>query len=260
MNYSKDNTMNLKNYFELSRFWLLLKMELFRSKKAILMTIVITFGVLCTGQVLEIIFEDKKVFDSHSESYSFALIIGGFILSSLAFSDLTNNLRRYNYLTLPASTLEKFLSMWLLTSVGWTFLHTIVYTIYAFMANLIAPVFFSHIAFGAFAPMGEVPMETMKYYFVFQGIFLVGAVHFQGFVFPKTLFTLILFAALCGTIVYFMMAETFMTDHECTSASECVLLKRIEAHGICRLITLFWWLLAPLCWVITYLGLKDQEA
>jgi hypothetical protein len=250
----------MKNYFELSRFWLLLKMELFRSRKGILMTIVIAFGVMCTGQVLEIIFEDKKVFDTHAESHSFALIVGGFILSSLAFSDLTNSLKRQHYLTLPASTLEKFLSMWLLTSVGWIVLLTIVYTVYAFVANLIAPVFFSHVTFGAFAPLGEAPLETMKYYFVFQGIFLVGAAHFQGYVFPKTIFTLILFAALCGTIAYFMMAETFMTDHECSSASECELLKRIEAHGICHFITLFWWVLAPLCWVITYVGLKEQEA
>ncbi len=260
MNYSNANTMNLKNYFELSRFWLLLKMEIFRSRKGILMTIVITFGVLCTGQVFEIIFEDKKVFETHSESYSFALIIGGFILSSLSFCDMTNSLRRQSYLTLPASTLEKFLSMWLLTSLGWIFLHTIVYTVYAFVANLIAPVFFSQVSFGAFSPLEELSLKSMQYYFLLQGIFLVGAVHFQGYVFPKTLFTLILVAALCGTIAYFIMAETFMTDHECTSASECVLLKRIESHGICRFITLFWWLLAPLCWVIAYVGLKDQEA
>src|SRR3972149_8760573 len=88
--YSKASTMNLSNYIEPSRFWLLLKMELFRSRKGFLLTFVVTFGLLFTGFVLENIFGTDKVYDSHHANYAFFLLIGGFILSSLAFNDLSN--------------------------------------------------------------------------------------------------------------------------------------------------------------------------
>jgi hypothetical protein len=38
--------MGIKKYFQLSRFWLLVKLEIFKARKGILMTFVITFGLL----------------------------------------------------------------------------------------------------------------------------------------------------------------------------------------------------------------------
>lgn len=252
--------MNLTNHFDISRFWLLLKMELYRSRKGVLITFVITFGLLFfAGFLLDSMVEDKKVFDSHPVNYAFNLIVGGFILSSLAFNDLGNTLRRYHYLTLPVSTLEKFVCMWLLTSVGWIILFSVAYTIYTWIANAIGPLLFSHMTFPSFDPLGEFATNTMKYYFVLQGIFLVGAAHFKGYVFPKTLFTLVLFAVVCGTITYFIMKDLFLSDHEC-SGYECEILNEMKVHQVWQVTQgLFWWALAPLCWVITYLGLKEKE-
>jgi hypothetical protein len=252
--------MKLTNYFEISRFWLLLKVELFRSRKGVLMTFVITFGMLFfAGLLLDILVEKEKVFFGHEENYTLALMIGGFILTSLAFDDLGNTLRRSHYLTLPASAFEKFTCMWLLTSAGWIILFTIIYSFYTFIANVIGPILFRHITFQPFEPLGEYSLDTMRSYFVLQGVFLVGAVQFRGYVFPKTLFTLILFGAVCGTIAYFIM-EDLLLAHEC-NAGECELVKRMKVHQAWVLVKwLFWWTLAPLCWVITYLGLKEQEA
>ncbi len=108
--------------------------------------------------------------------------------------------------------------------------------------------------------MGELPLTAMKFYFVLQGIFLVGAVYFRGYVLPKTLFTLILFGVVVGTLTYFVMEDVFLSDHECTS-EECYLLIEMEGHPVWRVTQgLFWWGLAPVCWVIAFVGLKDQEA
>lgn len=251
--------MKRMNYFELSRFWLLLKVELYKSRKGVLMTFVITFGMLFfAGFLLDIIVGQQEVFFEHQENYTFALMTGGFILSSLAFDDLSNTLRRYHYLTLPASTFEKFVCMWLLTSAGWIILFTIIYSFYTFIANAVGPILFRHISFQPFEPLGEYSLTTMKSYFVLQGIFLVGAAHFRNYVFPKTLFTLILFGTVCGAIAYFIM-EDLLLAHEC-NAGECELVKRMKVHQAWLLVKwLFWWVLAPLCWVITYLGLKEQE-
>jgi hypothetical protein len=250
--------MNLANYFEPSRFWLLLKMELFRNRKGFLITFVVTFGLLFTGFILENVFSSSKVFDSHAESYAFFLLIGGFILSSLAFNDLSNPLRRYSYLTLPASTFEKFISMWLLTCIGWIVMFTITFVIYSLIANSAGHFFFRTVTFRAFDPIDIGTATATGYYIIFQAVFLVGAVHFRGYVFPKTIFVLMLFSILCGLIFYFIMADIIHTADQCPPGYNPFGEKSLRQ---------FWqivsrlgqWLLAPLCWVITYTGLKEQE-
>lgn len=249
--------MNLKNHFDISRFWLLLKMEISRSRKGVLMTLVITFGFLFfVGLLLAPVIDPGMLVYEHSIPYAFTMLAGGFILSSLAFRDLNNSLRRYNYLTLPVSAFEKFLSMWLLTSIGWIFLYTVIYTIYTFFANGIGQLLFHDIVFETFNPFGPFTLRFMKFYFVLQGIFLAGAAHFKGYPFPKTLLTLVLFSAFCGILSYLIMKDMF--DFECTSESNPLV--EMPVYTLWLFVEwLFWWLFAPLCWVITYLGLKEQE-
>jgi hypothetical protein len=251
--------MHLKNYFDLSRFWLLLKMELFRSRKGFLLIFVIIFGLLFFGGLLlECAIERKEIFDGHSSNYVFHLMIGGFILSSLAFNDLSDTLKRYRYLTLPASTFEKFFCMWLLTSVGWITVFTITYTIYTVIANAIGGVLYSHMTFLPFDPLAISSLTTMKSYFVLHGIFLVGAAYFKGYVFPKTVFALILFFTVSVILAYFIMGEEFL-NHDC-GVGECAVLNEMTSHNVSvALQWIFWWVLAPVCWINTYLGLKEQE-
>ncbi len=250
--------MNLSNYFEPSRFWLLLKMELFRSRKGFLITFVVTFGLLFTGFILENIFGSSKVFDSHAGSYTFFLLIGGFILSSLAFNDMSNPLRRYSYLTLPASTFEKFMSMWLLTCIGWILMFTITFIIYALIANSAGHFFFRNVTFLAFNPVEKATAIAMGYYIIFQAIFLVGAVHFRGYVFPKTIFVVMLFGIICGLIFYLIMADIISTADQCPPGYNPFEEKSLRQFW--QIVSWFGtWILAPLCWVITYIGLKEQE-
>lgn len=249
--------MNLKNHFDISRFLLLLKMEISRSRKGVVMTLIIIFGFLFfVGLILAPIIDPSMIIYEHTIPYAFTLLAGGFILSSLGFRDLSNSLRRYNYLTLPVSAFEKFLSMWLLTSVGWILLYTITYTIYTLFANTIGQLLFHDITFETFDPLGPFAFKFIKFYFVLQGVFLAGAAHFKGYPFPKTLLTLILFSAFCGLITYLIMKDMF--SFECTSESNPLI--GMPVNNIWLVVQwLFWWLLAPLCWVITYLGLKEQE-
>lgn len=250
--------MNLTNHLNFTRLWLLMKMQLFRSRRGVLMTLVIIFGISITGLLLETYLEPRKVFHSHDGGYTFLLLVTGFIFSSMTFPDLGNSLKRYYYLMLPASALEKFLSAWLLTSVGWTVLFTVVFTLYAFIANVVGGLFFSHVDFRNFHPLSEHAFTTIRYYFVLQGIFLVGAVHFRGYVLPKTLFTLILAAAALAAIGYLLMIDIIHSDVECSGEPDAFL--NSASLGVWELVKwLFWWVLAPLCWVVTYLGIKDQE-
>lgn len=252
--------MNLTNYFDPARFWQLLKLEVFNGRKGVFFTFAVTFGMLFfLDMLLGTALEPTKVVHEHKESYAIPLLVGGFILSSLAFNNLGSNLKRQHFLSLPVSAFERFLCMWLLTSIGWIVLFTFTYTVYTWLANPIGQMLFSDVAFKKFAPFGSYTISAMRYYFVLQGIFLVGAAHFRGYVLPKTLLVLIVCAVVCGTLVYFTMKDVFLTGHEC-DGDDCVLVKGIGAHSVWAIAKgMFWWVLAPLCWVVAYLGIKEQE-
>lgn len=254
--------MSQNKYFDISRFLMLLKLELFRSTKALSIIVGITFGALFfMGMLLSLAVEKHIVVFNHEESYAFTLIVGGFVVSSLAFSDLGNSLRRQNFLSLPVSALERFLVMWLLTTVGWVVLYTLEFTVYSFLANPIGHMIFRKVQFLPFDPLGDFALTVMKYYFVTQGIFLAGAVFFKGYVFPKTVVTLVIFACICGLMIYFGLKEEFLSDHYCNvQTGECELVDAAVAHVIWDILKFsFWWVLAPLTWVTTYLGLKELE-
>lgn len=255
--YSITDAMDLKHYFEIRRCWLLMKMELYKSRKGLVMTLLIILGFLfILGLLLAPLTDPALVVYEHSSGYAYTLLTGGFILSSLAYRDLGSTLRRYSYLMLPVSTLEKFLSMWLLTSVGWILLYTLVYTIYTLFANAIGQLLFSHLTFVPFEPLGGSTFRIMAYYFVLQGIFLAGAAHFRGYPFPKTLLTLVIIGAVGGIIMYFILKGYFDFDMGETANPFAGMLSG-KIWDILQ--WLFWWVLAPLCWLLTYLGLKERE-
>jgi hypothetical protein len=252
--------MELRNVFYLPRFLLLLRLELFRCRKAIGMMLVITLGILILlGLLLDIIVRDIRLVYDHHDNYAASMLIGGFILSSLAFTDLASPLKGSHYLTLPASAFEKFLSMWFLTSVGWVVLYTLIFWVYTLLVNPVATLLFHAITFKPFEPFGDYALTVILYYFTLQGIFLVAASHFKGYVFAKTVFALVLFILVIGIISYFLMRNSFLVEHECTG-ERCVILEAIEVHPAWLFVkSLFWWTLAPLCWIMTYLGIKEKE-
>lgn len=250
----------MKKHFDLSRFWLLLKMELYRNRKGLAMIFVVIFGFhFFIGLLLSNVLAENVIVYEHYTGYAFTILVGGFILSSMAYNDLGNTLKRYQYLMLPVSAFEKFLSMWLLTSIGWLVAITITFTLYTYLANAVGQVLFSHVRFEAFNPFAGFTISSMKYYFVLHGVFLVGAVHFRGYVLPKTLLALILYAAVCGSIAYVITRGVMDADVEEVISQEGALDGRPVLQLWKVVVWLFWWVLAPLSWVITWFGLKEQE-
>ncbi|WP_421879182.1 hypothetical protein [Marinoscillum sp.] len=251
----------MSNHFDISRFWNLLKLELFKSRKGVLMIMVILFGMLFfVGFLLSLYIEGPAVYD-HIDSYVSALLIGGFIVSSLAFADIDRQLKRIHYLMMPVSTLERFICMWLLTGIGWLIVFTISFTIYVMIANPIGQMVFPETSFKSFSPFGGIAWTTMRVYMVLQGIFLLGAAYFRGYVFPKTAVVIFSILIVVGVVVFFSLKAQFLADHYCTTDGECELVDAFAVHPVWLVAKgLFWYVLAPLTWVLAYWGLKDQGA
>ena len=245
-----------QEHFDGQRFLLLLKLELFKSRFALALTLLIISGLMLEGIVLDSIIDDGILV--HFESFCFNYLLGGFVLSSLAYRSLSRKLTSYQYLMMPVSNFEKFLSMWLLTSVGWTILFLFYFPQMVNLVNLVAPIIRPNVQIESFDLFSYPVLNTIQYYFVLQGIFLVGATHFRGFVFPKTLLAVLVYALLCVGIFYFMMYDLLEPEMECNQPMEVIEQTYFYYIGM-SLVWFFWWGLAPLCWLITFLGLKDQK-
>ena len=253
--------MKLTHYFNITRFWLLLRLELVRNYKGILMIFEITFGLLFfLGLLLNVVVANKRIVYDHNVTYAVSMLVGGFIVSSLAFKDLGNTLKRHSFLMLPVSALERFVCMGMLTSVGWVTLYSVIFYLYSIVANTIGSMLFTHVSFQSFNPFGGFALGIMKYYFVLQGIFLVGATHFKGYALPKTLAVLISLALVVFGLFYLILMDVFLMDHVCVVPNECELANQMGMEGPWGIMKVFFqYFLAPLSWGIAFLGLKDQE-
>ena len=236
-----------------------MKLELFKSRMGVIITLDIAIGLLFIGMFMDILFDPSLTVYDHSESFAFTMAIGGFVLTSLAFNSLSNSLKRFSYLTLPVSTFERWLCMWLLTSIGWVVLYSTVFFLYTLIANNVGRVIYDFVEFKPFNPFAEINYYGMLTYLAIHGMFLVGATHFKGYVFPKTLFTVFTTAFVIGFILFMSLKDIFLTEHEC-KGYECEFTDVMGVHWVWAVIKFFfWWILAPLSWVVSYLGLRDKE-
>lgn len=250
--------MNTTNHFDFQRFWLLLKVEFQKNKKGFWITLGIIYGLAILGIIVSVIFGGGNTSEDHASGYGFILMTGGFILTSLSMSDLSHPLRRYSYLTLPVSNLERFLSTWVLTSFGWIVAFTLTYVVFVTSTHALIHVLVQKTLFEPFYLFSSEVWNTLKTYMVFQGVFLVGAAHFRSYVIPKTMLVLLGFAFVCGIIGYLILADLFPFDME--FQTEPFNYEQLTAYTAWMyFLQVVSYVLAPLCWIVTYFSIKEQE-
>ena len=130
----KRNIMETNQYFSLPRFGHLLKREFIQHKKALLMIALAVFLIL-GGNALGWAYNREHGY--HEFAYPFYLLLGGFILTSLSFTEMNRPDNKLFYLNLPASSLEKFISRWLLSGLGFALFFTLGYWV---VSLIITPV------------------------------------------------------------------------------------------------------------------------
>ncbi len=121
----------------------------------------------------------------HASTFSNVLLIGGFVVSSMGFSELRDEKTGIHYLVLPGSALEKYLAKLVLTSAGWTVAIVALYSITTVVAAGIASVLFDHTP-GIWVPADRASWMTIATYLAVQPVLLFGSVYFRQTAFLKT--------------------------------------------------------------------------
>lgn len=204
----------------------------------------------------------------HMGLYVFFLFISGILVSSNAFGSLREDISAGAWLTLPASIFEKFTSRLFLTSIGYVLATGLIYFIISALSEGINQILFdySHPLFNPFTTKVWIPMTV---YLVIQSVFLTGSIFFRRFAFIKTLlFLSILSLAL---VLFFFLALKIilggqfgtLSDHSMRIVWNSLTsdwLIEVKDTLVRMTGTLFWGILAPFCWAVSYFRLREFEA
>jgi len=252
------------NVFNIRRFWLLLKNDILSNYRSFLISVGAVFGVLLLINVSSVGSADEWNF--HEVFFPLTLFIGGFIATSRAFNDLHHKQKSYAYVTLPASRFEKLLSKLLVTTIGYTLATAMLYYLFSVIAIVVTLPFFSmhHAAFNPFDPL---ILKIVAIYLITQSVFLFGALYFKSYNFIKTILTLyginILLALFSLLVARICFGNLFAHPPMDFMAFESLRFQAFLAKsGDILLIVvkvIFWGLMAPFFWILSYLRLSETE-
>ncbi|HWV64984.1 hypothetical protein [Chitinophaga sp.] len=208
--------------------------------------------------------------------YYIGLFFGGTLFTSRAFNELGSKEKGVDFLMLPASQFEKFITLFLISSLGFF----IAYHISCYLSFMIVekvqkaatglPIAKDYL----FLDHPKEKVYIYYGYFILQAAFLLGATYFHKYSFIKTVLSIFVFAFALWLINCVIVTLIFGFGNEFWKRSvPFLLVSKLEGGPVAWHTTLYLipkWLqdtylftikfvIAPVLWTIAYFRLKDQE-
>lgn len=254
--------------FEFSRFKALFVREFHTNFKSILKVLLIIILTIFIINLFSAVFSNSDS-NEHQIIINFGLIllIGGFIYSSLAFSEFMKITTRAEYLSLPGSSLEKITVKWLYTNL---FVIIAVTGIFLILGSLFMPIIdnFQMNEYSNEILTSKSYWNLVGVYFIVHSVFFFGSIAFNRGAIIKTLLYLIaitaIVAIICGVWFRIVYAEYFdslwhMTPPEGTSGFGNKYSSPDEMPQVKFIIFAFKYILAPVLWVASIFKLSEKE-
>jgi hypothetical protein len=147
------------------------------------------------------VYYNDMVFSRHEYLFVLSLYISGFIFTGSSFIRFRSKQGTIDYLMIPASNSEKFISEFLLTTLLYPLFFLLSYWLFSVVVNgvlnNISQAFFMPFSLKV-APYG---LDLMVYFFI-QAIFLFGAASFQKIPLMRILLWALLVAAIIALLFY----------------------------------------------------------
>lgn len=190
------------------------------------------------------------------------LFINGFVLTAGTYNELHVPTRSQFYLTLPATTLEKFFSHYLISTVLYVLIANLMLFISILIyAGLSVLIWDANMAY--FNPFELQNINLMGIYIVSQSVFFLGAVAFRKYNFLKTIlavfvvqFALNIILALLAWVIIGSPGVSVDVDSQNTEA-ELTMFFSDTLPTMAKYFTFY--VLAPFLLVVSYLKLKERE-
>lgn len=188
------------------------------------------------------------------------VILGGFIFSSLIFNELQNREKAVFFLSLPATSLEKLVAGWLVSSPIFIVLIYVLLMVVNILSGTLLSLFPGK-EFVFIDPFYPPLLNSLGIYMVLQTIFLLGALYFKKNNFFKTVLAIFLVALVCfvwGILMVYLVGGTNNIHMENVDFSEQW---RNFGENVLPYIakTIFWGITGPFFLFIAWLRLKERE-
>lgn len=252
--------------FNPQRFWLLLQKELWSGNKKPLIVAGAVFGFILT-LALFMIYTDDGYEHLNFNIFPMVILGGGFIFTSVIYYEFNDKTGTHHYLSLPASTFEKFISKWFITAIVFPIVAVFLFWIYAKIGDGI----YNNYADSNISTWSVTNWWSkffIKLYFVLQSIFLVGAIAFQKYTLFKTALTgflaSVLFVLIMATIFRIMFPELFSglftASHDANLVTTPKAAEYMETTFL-NITEYACWILIPIImWTVGFFKLKEKEA
>jgi len=188
------------------------------------------------------------------------LLLGGAVFTSTVMWEFGSSPKRLQYLTIPASHLEKYLSRW-------------VYSLIIYPMFVAIVVYIVSKLFGITWSNEDKEMQRLlfKIYYVGHAVILMFAIWFNRFVLPKTFLSIFavstVFAIIMTLIGMIVFPELVNKNGFGLSMNESISIepnewfKNFAEHTLFPTLQfVFWWVIPPFFWVVGYFKMTEKEA
>ncbi len=240
---------NKNNFFDLSRFAALFRLELTRVKKYALITLGATVGIMFLISIMIVGFTPNIDFSSF---YYVGLYISGILLAGTAFPDFRKKETAMMYLTLPASVFEKLLSQIFIVSFGFVIFYSVAFLLYwgvvfVWRSFLQLDTQLPFYIFGS-----NEFIHSVLYLWFWQSVFLVGSAAFNKAPLVKTM--AVVFVVIAFLSVYVMFILTKFVFDNMQLGSHMMFHSNVSLFNTDLLL-----LLIPVFWIAAYLKIKEKQ-
>jgi hypothetical protein len=270
--------MQPNNVFNVRRMQLYLQKHFTDHYRFYGMGMLVIFGLM-TGIALLMLLAAREPFRRMSELvpfYYIGLFFGGLLFTSRAFNELGSKEKGVDFLMLPASQFEKFITLFLVSSVGYLlFYHISCYLSFKIIESTQLAALNQKIERNYdFLDNPKEKVYIFYSYIMLQAAFLLGATYFHKYSFIKTVLSVFAFGFALWLINCVIVTLIFGFGNEFWKRSvPFVMVTKLEGGPVSWHTTLFLipeWLqntylfiikfvIAPVLWTIAYFRLKDQE-
>jgi len=267
----------VNNLFSLNRTLKLIRKDMLSEYKSLIIWLSTSAGVMIVISALNMLINKLQggaisgSSEFHTIFYIILLFPGGYILTSSMFKDTHDKSRNIYWLTLPGSTLEKLISRLLISSVFYVIILTLLYPLLAMVSELFNLALFG-IRHDFFNPFTGQTLKLIPYYLVTQSLFFAGAASFRKHPFAKTLLSLavfqIAFSIIAVTLLRIFFGSYFNSiqnlnfneaDFVNFTGYSMDSLTGLARFAITAGKIVFWGLLAPFFYVLSYFKLSEKE-
>lgn len=261
--------MTRMNGFSPKRCLLLIRNELFLNRSRILISFIALCALIILISIWDMIGPNFLMF--YRKYYFIILFFSALVVYGGMFKNLHREVKGATWLTIPATMSEKLVSCILLGTVIMT-------------TGIMAVVFFTSLiseginmlVFGSyrkiFNPFTDNIIRGTVRYLIFLSPFFLGAIYFKKYALFKTFLIIDLYLLIfvfmvlySSKVVFGLSFNDFLMGFDPEGRFQTFLLQMNSLAPVWSVTKwfvkfLFWWVLAPLCWVIGYLRLKETEA